>query len=458
MRIHVKALIAGTAAVLGALAVTGVAQAAAVTLTPGTQWTDSSGNRLQAHGAGVFKVGSTYYLVGEDKSAGSTFTAVACYSSTDLAHWTRQANALSQGSGDLAAGRIVERPKVIYNSGTGKYVMWMHIDSASYGDARAGVATSSTPCGPYTYLGSSRPLGFQSRDLGLFQDTDGTGYLLSEDRANGLRIDRLSADYTSVASAVKVFTDLEAPAMVKVDGRYFLFASHLSGWSPNDNVYATATSIGGTWSGFADFTPSSSNTFASQTSFVLPVSGSSGTSYVYLGDRWNSGDLNSSLPIWLPLTISGGTASMSWYDQWSIDTATGSWAGVVGPATRFVGAQSNRCLDVVSGAQTNGTAVEIYDCNGGTNQLWTTTPAGQLKVYGTKCLDAANSGTAAGTAVRIWDCTGGANQQWTVNSNGTVVGVQSGLCLDVTGQATANGTRLELWTCNGGANQRWSRG
>ncbi len=457
MRIHVKALIAGAAAVLGALAVTGVAQAAPVTVTPGTQWTDTSGNRLQAHGAGVFKVGSTYYMVGEDKSAGSTFTAVACYSSSDLVHWTRQVNALSQGGGDLAAGRIVERPKVIYNSGTGRYVMWMHIDSASYGDARAGVATSSTPCGPYTYLGSSRPLGFQSRDLGLFQDTDGAGYLLTEDRANGLRIDRLSADYTGVASAVKVFTDLEAPAMVKVNGRYFLFASHLSGWSPNDNVYATATSIGGTWSGFADFTPSSANTFASQTAFVLPVSGSAGTSYVYLGDRWNSSDLNSSLPIWLPLNISGSTASMSWYDQWSIDTATGAWAGVVGPATRFVGAQSGRCLDVVSGSTANGTAVEIYDCNGGTNQLWTTTPAGQLRVYGSKCLDAANQGTTAGTAVRIWDCTGGANQQWTVNSNGTVVGVQSGLCLDVTGQATANGTRLELWTCNGGANQRWSR-
>src|SRR5204863_8656826 len=135
-------------------------QAAAVRITSGTAWTDTGGGSMQAHGEGIFTVGSTYDMEGEDKTAGSTFTAVACYSSTDLAHWTRQVNALSQGGGDLAAGRVVERPKVIYNSSTGRYVMWMHIDSGSYGDARAGVATSPTPCGPYTYRGASRPLGF----------------------------------------------------------------------------------------------------------------------------------------------------------------------------------------------------------------------------------------------------------------------------------------------------------
>src|SRR5690242_1299764 len=121
----VTAAVATLVLALVMLAVKSPADAATGTITPGTQWTDTSGNRLQAHGAGIFTVGSTYYMVGEDKSAGATFTAVACYSSPDLVHWTRQVNALSrQGSGDLAAGRIVERPKVIYNSTTGKYVLW----------------------------------------------------------------------------------------------------------------------------------------------------------------------------------------------------------------------------------------------------------------------------------------------------------------------------------------------
>ncbi|ETK37770.1 ricin-type beta-trefoil lectin domain protein [Microbispora sp. ATCC PTA-5024] len=452
-------LIAAVLTIAGLL-VPAPALSAAATIHPGVLWYDTAGNRLQAHGAGVFKVGSTYYMVGEDKTAGATFTAVACYSSTDLATWTRVGNALSrQSSGDLAAGRIVERPKVLYNSATGQYVMWMHIDNSSYSDARAGVATSPTPCGPYTYRGSSRPLGFESRDIGLFKDDDGTAYLLTEDRAHGLRIDRLSNDYTQAVSSAAVLADLESPAMVKVNGRYLLFASHLTGWSTNDNVYATAGSPSGPWSGFSTFAPSGSRTFDSQTSFVLPVSGSSGTTYVYIGDRWNSNDLNSSLPVWLPLTINGGTASMStYYDAWTIDTATGTWAAVPSQSFSLVGAQSGRCLDVTGGAAVNGSTAQIYDCNGGGGQKWSLTSAGELRAFGgAKCLDVFDQKTTAGSTVGIWDCNGGVNQKWTLNSNGSVVGVQSNLCLDVNGNQTANGTKVQIWTCNGGANQRWTR-
>jgi hypothetical protein len=137
-----------------------------------------------------------------------------------------------------------------------------------------------------------------------------------------------------------------------------------------------------------------------------------------------------------------------------------SITAVAGPpppqSGRLVSAQSGRCLDVTGQSSTNGTAVEIWDCNGGTNQQWTAT-GGALQVYGTKCLDVLNHATAAGSPVGIWDCNGGANQQWTVNADGTIVGVESGLCLDVTNASTANGAAVEIWTCNGGLNQRWSR-
>ena len=72
-------------------------------------------------------------------------------------------------------------------------------------------------------------------------------------------------------------------------------------------------------------------------------------------------------------------------------------------------------------------------------------------VYGTKCLDVHGAGTADGTAVEIYDCNGGTNQQWTLNSDGTIVGVGSGKCLDATGHGTANGTLIQIWTCNGGS-------
>jgi hypothetical protein len=123
-------------------------------------------------------------------------------------------------------------------------------------------------------------------------------------------------------------------------------------------------------------------------------------------------------------------------------------------AVRGVG--SGRCLDVPGASQTEGTNVQIWDCNGGTNQQWTLTDNNQLTVYGNKCLDVPGHATTAGTRPVIWACNGGTNQQWRVNADGTIVAVESGLCLDVSGGATANGTAVQLWDCNGGSNQKWT--
>ena len=149
-----------------------------------------------------------------------------------------------------------------------------------------------------------------------------------------------------------------------------------------------------------------------------------------------------------------GTAVPAQFDNLSVTPGTG---GGTNPTTfRLVGAGSGRCLDVPNASQTNGTQTTIWDCNSGSNQQWTRLSNGELQVYGTKCLDALGNSTTPGTVVAIWDCNGGANQQWRFNTDGTIVGVQSGLCLDVTGNATANNTPVEIWTCNGGNNQKWS--
>ncbi|MFE2448971.1 non-reducing end alpha-L-arabinofuranosidase family hydrolase [Streptomyces sp. NPDC021218] len=120
------------------------------------------------------------------------------------------------------------------------------------------------------------------------------------------------------------------------------------------------------------------------------------------------------------------------------------------------GGGSGRCLDVPNANQTDGTSLQLWDCSSGTNQQWTRTDSNQLTVYGNKCLDVPGHATTAGTRVQIWTCSGGANQQWRVNSDGTIVGVESGLCLDVSGGGTVNGTAVQIWTCNGGSNQKWT--
>jgi hypothetical protein len=143
---------------------------------------------------------------------------------------------------------------------------------------------------------------------------------------------------------------------------------------------------------------------------------------------------------------------------WGLTNNTGGGSGGGGGTAGVLrGAGSNRCLDVPGGATANGTLLDIWDCNGGSNQQWTSLSNGELQVYGSECLDVPGGATTAGTKVEIWTCTGGSNQQWTLNSNGTVVGRGSGLCLDVTGAGTANGTAVEIWTCTGGSNQKWTR-
>ncbi|WUH89550.1 ricin-type beta-trefoil lectin domain protein [Streptomyces sp. NBC_00433] len=144
------------------------------------------------------------------------------------------------------------------------------------------------------------------------------------------------------------------------------------------------------------------------------------------------------------------------FDNLSITPGSGGTGG--GTTSTIVGAGSGRCVDVPGQSQTSGTQVALWDCNGGTNQQWTSTSAGELRVYGGTCLDASGQGTSPGTKVDIWTCTGGANQKWTLNANGTITGSQSGLCLDATAAGTGNGTLLELWTCTGGSNQKWTRG
>jgi hypothetical protein len=455
---------------LAALAVAGPALAdTTVTFTPGAAWNDTSGNALQAHGLGIVKSGSTWYAFGENKtgeSSGNTsFQSINCYSSTDLRNWTFQRAALSvQGSGDLGPNRIVERPKVIYNASTATYVMYLHIDSSDYSEAKVGVATSSTPCGAYTYRGSSRPLGFQSRDIGLFQDTDGTGYLLSEDRANGLRIDRLSADYLTVSSAVAVFADYEAPAMVKTGGRYYLLGSHLTGWSTNDNDYTTATSLTGTWAAWRPVAPAGTNTFTSQTANIITV----GSSFVYAGDRWTTGNLGTSPLIWLPLTISGTTMALGWQSSWTLNVTAGTWTGATNPAAgtyRITAANSALLLDVSGGSAANGAPVVQWSNTGGSNQRWTLARvSGNVYtitgVGSGKCLEVPDSSATQGARLSIYTCNGGANQQWSFASTGSsafaLVNLASGWVADVVSGSTSAGAQIEQWANNGGSNQHWT--
>ncbi|CAE7178317.1 hypothetical protein CFE70_005844 [Pyrenophora teres f. teres 0-1] len=329
---------------------------ASLQIVPGATWTaTNTGQHIQAHGGGIIKDGDKWYWVGEDKTSGSAFQNVNCYSSSNLVEWDYEGALLSRtSSGDLGPNRVVERPKIMHNKQTGKYLLWMHIDSSDYKEAKIGVAIGDTVCGKYTYIRSEQPLGFQSRDSGVFVDDDGKGYLLTEDRENGLRINALSDTYLNVTKNVYVWKEkYEAPALIKQSGVYFMFASQLSGWDPNDNYYSTATSLSGPWSSWQKFADSGSNTYASQTTFVLPLGNNN---FMYMGDRWVSSNLMRSTYIWLPLTLSGTTASMKNAVNWILDPTTG--AASAGPKEN---AYEGESATLANGAKT----ISCSGCSGG---------------------------------------------------------------------------------------------
>ncbi|MGA5303350.1 chitosanase [Nucisporomicrobium flavum] len=115
-----------------------------------------------------------------------------------------------------------------------------------------------------------------------------------------------------------------------------------------------------------------------------------------------------------------------------------------------------KCVDVAAANSANGTAIQLYDCNGTNAQTWTVGNAdNSIQALG-KCLDVTAAGTADGTKIQLYDCNGTGAQKWTAGSGGTLVNTGSGKCLDVTGQSSANGTRLQIWTCGGAANQKWT--
>ncbi|WP_457029327.1 RICIN domain-containing protein [Kitasatospora sp. P5_F3] len=113
-----------------------------------------------------------------------------------------------------------------------------------------------------------------------------------------------------------------------------------------------------------------------------------------------------------------------------------------------------KCVDVAAASNTNGTAVQLYDCNGTTAQNWTVASDGSLQALG-KCLDVTGAGTVNGTKIQLWDCNGTGAQKWQVGGGNTLVNPASGRCLDATGPSSANGTRLQIWDCFGAANQQW---
>jgi hypothetical protein len=308
---------------------------------PGQVWTDADGAPINAHGGGILYYDKTYYWYGEiktgktwlpecNKSWGGTrveAVGVSCYSSKDLYNWKNEGNVLPAVQNDpnheLYKGKVMERPKVLYNRATKKFVMWLHVDAEDYSLAHAGVAVSDSPTGPFKYVGSFRPDGAMSRDMTVFMDDDGKAYLFHASENNAtMHVSLLTDDYLRPSGKFgRVFEgrSMEAPAVFKHKGRYYFMASGCTGWASNAARSAVADSIWGPWKELANPCkgPEAEVTFRGQSAFILPVAAKPGT-FIFVGDRWNQDNLPDSRYLWLPVRLTAQGFEVPWQDAWGL--------------------------------------------------------------------------------------------------------------------------------------------
>ncbi|WP_293313761.1 RICIN domain-containing protein [Pedobacter sp. UBA5917] len=388
---------------------------------------DTNGNIVYAVEGGIIKVGNLFYLWGMDRSANNyTFKAVNLYSSPDLKTWTF-VNAILKNSShaDVASGSVVERPKLLYNTSTNQFILWVHYEGwNAYATSEVGYATSSTIGGNYSWKGHYRPLGLDSKDMNVFKDTDGKAYMISSVSGNSqVAIMELNSSYTGHVRTVFQGSNVgcEGHALFKSGSTYYLMESNCSGWDANDNKYYTATSLAGPWTNRGLLAASGARTYQSQVTNVLPVQGSSKTTFLYLGDRWNNGNFSTSRLVILPLTVSGTSVSLPWYDQWSINTSTGSTSS--SPAVSFNGQvkiinrNSGKALEVDGWSQNDSAPVKQFDYSGGNNQRWTITNLGRgefriVNVNSGKTLEVPGASRDQGATVAQYNWNNGFNQKW----------------------------------------------
>ena len=295
----------------------------------GEIWQDVKGNDIQAHGGCIMQFERKFYWYGEHKGIDNTpgqqrtdVIGVSCYSSDDLLNWTYEGLALSAENDEnsmLNPKNVLERPKVIFNEKTKKYVMWAHVDSPDYVFAGAGVAVSDSPKGPFKFLGAIQPNRQDCRDMTLFIDDDKIAYLVhSTDWNKSLDIARLTNDYTQTDGFyVTVMRDQqrEAPALCKHNGVYYMVTSGCSGWKPNSALYSTSEHILGQWK-LIDNPCEGENyrkTFYGKSTYIFSVNGND---YLML-DHWKPSNLKKSGYSILPITYDeNGIMIITWQDEW----------------------------------------------------------------------------------------------------------------------------------------------
>ncbi len=337
---------------------------------PGQLWLDTDGKRIQAHGGSVLYWEGAYYWYGEnkEKTTGENkiwHWGVRCYKSTDLCNWTDCGLIIPPEPDDptssLHPHALMDRPHILYNKTTEKFVCWLKIMHSDYTQSCT-VLTADNLLGPYTKVREGlRPLGMDAGDFDLCTDEHGKGYYFFERVHSELICAELAEDYTNVTGVYSTHFPQpyppfvrEAPAHFVRKGKHYLFTSGTTGYLPNPSELAVADDFHGPYRvlGNPHPTDQSNTSFHSQISCVFKVAGKEDL-YIAMADRWLprhmdipyervaniyksqfdptaetlENDLFKGSPdspdntsiadyVWLPLRFDGEMAYIDWLDSW----------------------------------------------------------------------------------------------------------------------------------------------
>lgn len=343
-------------------------------IRPGREWLDTDGKRIQAHGGSVLYENGTYFWYGENKEDtdgvnGIWHKGVRCYSSRDLYNWKNEGIIIPPDESDpdspLHPTSMMDRPHIIYNRQTGKYVCWLKIMCRD-GSQRSTVLTADRLTGPYTIVRTGlKPLGMSAGDFDLAVAPDGKAYYYFERVHSETICADLTDDYTDVTGYYSTHFPRPFPPFVREatahfvrKGRHYLLTSGTTGYLPNPSEAAVADTWHGPYTVLGNPHPAdtSCTSFHSQISSVFRVQGKKDL-YIACADRWQPDYQNlpfeeyalffrslfdpetdpsvrknmKGLPedrkantsrseyVWLPIRFEGDMLVIDWLDEWRIE-------------------------------------------------------------------------------------------------------------------------------------------
>jgi Glycosyl hydrolases family 43 len=360
--------------------------ARATSIRPGQTWLDTDGNRIQAHGGSILFEDGVFTWYGENKEkttpgSGNWHWGVRAYSSTDLYNWEDRGliipPVLDDPESPLHPAQKMDRPHILFNEKTEKYVCWLKVmGQGSHDTQRSTVLAADNLLGPYEIVRAGlEPLGMSAGDFDLVVDPDTKqAYYYFEKVHTDLICAELTDDYTDVSGEYSShfphpgppFTR-EAPAHFRRNGVHYLMTSGSTGYFPNFTEVASAPDYHGPWTVLADAHPTdpSRTSFRSQISCIFKHPQKEDL-YIAMADRWlpelpenmpnvyeitaamaQAGALptdaaGSEVPaasdqqrgammaglgentaiadyVWLPIRFDGNVPTIEWRDEWRIE-------------------------------------------------------------------------------------------------------------------------------------------